>query len=498
MANRYILKKKDVEKHFPETVLNQPDEDGFFDDLVEILSDKNIDIPEDENYVPVCFKSDCDIEPNRLNLIIKYIEKKTGFKNIYTVQTEKINSLICDYKCYIDENEVYISEETMNDLKKDISEFDSNSFFITSDPKKAKHHEKYLDLHEKENVWYVFSKPEKVLPGIKSDHPDMAMSILKIEGGDDGVFKNITPEEISGIETIDQKSLPSVEIPSTKIIGFVEKALESENPLYTPINLEKMISSGKFKFSDKENLMEILKNSPSDGKVKVVVTKDEKKIADMAKNLKIQKTNYLIGEKNGVYEIFYSGEEFPNDLENIDLIIKQNCLNHQDLTSLSPVEKLDIFVHSGYGFKLDKENLDFVNPYTEEVFPRSIIYDTGTQSKGIGAGGKDFHKNIFVDVPVEISIENIDNDRVAVNLKLEEKDKTIAEEMFLDDFPVEKKNLQLCFEKVWRKGHLLNDFGLAKFKHHGEIDLDCVCLPWWIQGKNKNQTKNLIKFISLL
>ena len=80
--------------------------------------------------------------------------------------------------------------------------------------------------------------------------------------------------------------------------------------------------------------------------------------------------------------------------------------------------------------------------------------------------------------------------------------KTHNEECYLDeDFHyspdiVQEEELKHLIRKLWKKGYLHDDYGLANIIHYNNIKTGHIQKPWWFQGKDERQAGDLILFIS--
>ena len=486
MLYTYILDKDRVNEYFPETeeVEDHKDVDNTQDNLVCIKSNTWIDIPKKDNYVQFSFRGTCEIEPKRIDLIVKYIETFTETSGVYLTSSKDMDlSERCVYQCYIGEEGLYMSEDNMEDLKSDLSYFEKGDVLVSYD----ENVEPGLNQICKDGV--IFS------PHGKNIHPEKKK--YSNQKDIDLIFgKNSENIHQDHVFSLENEELPKHSIPSRKLFGFVESFLKNEDPVHTPYKISQQLDNGGIDFISYNKLLQLLEDVP-EVEVETHVTEDPDLFI---LTLRVNEISFLVIENDGIYEIIYVPLEANQKLidpHHIDDIITKSCKNHVELKKLNPRQKLDIFIHDEHGVILDPDNLCYCNPHTSKLFPPSIIHNGGVSWKGfeVPYGSYDPHVNVHIQIPVKVIFENLGN---SISIKL----KTPHEECYLDeDFQysptmVQEDELKHLIRKLWKKGYLHDDYSLANIIRYNNVKPGHIKKPWWFQGNNKKQTKDLIRFIS--
>ena len=125
------------------------------------------------------------------------------------------------------------------------------------------------------------------------------------------------------------------------------------------------------------------------------------------------------------------------------------------------INQENLYTHNGHTFPIDKDNMIFKNPYDKTILPIEIVFNCCCGVSGIHPIQKNPHDKINIDVPIQVNIYMKDENSVDVEIESRVGRKTI-----LKDFPIKNdhhKFLENRLHKMWEKGYLLNDYGLAYY-----------------------------------
>jgi len=208
-------------------------------------------------------------------------------------------------------------------------------------------------------------------------------------------------------------------------------------------------------------------------------------------------------ENDGIYEFIIEGKHFTSnhhDEGKLNQILKDECKNCQELENLNCLEKLSLFVHDGYGFRVNKNKMIYANPYTNNLLPKHIIYSSDSYLHGVDVPISEYdpHKNISIEIPIHVKIEYLDKDKVSINISTHSED-YILYDIFhskeISESPVSEENLKYNIKKLWRRGYLLDDYGLVNICYYNNYVKGCIKRPWWFQGDSQEQSVQLLRFL---
>lgn len=486
MLYTYILNREKVKEYFPETETIGEDEESTTvqENLVCIKSNKWVDIPKKDKYVPFVFRSTCDLDEERIELMKEYIESVTETEGIYfTVSKDLDYPGRCIYQTYIGDETLYLTEADSNNLKCELSYFEEGDVFVTSDEMVLPREEQII----KEGI--IFSPKGKNIKSGERNYTNRKEIELVF-----GEHLHHVPDE--ALLSIENEELPTHTLQGRKLFGFVEKLLKDEDPVHTPYKISKQLDQGGIQYVSYNNLLHTLENVP-EVDVKSHVTEDP---SVFLLTLRMNEIPFLATENDGICEIIYGkcNEGELIDPQNIDDIITEQCKNHAELKKLTPREKLDILIHDGHGIVINPEEMEYVNRYTGKLLPSSIIHTCGVSWKGFEASGAyDPHRNVHIETPVEIVIENLGS-CISILLKTSQEESYLDENFHYCPTMVQEEELKHLVRKLWKKGYLHDDYGLANLIYYGNYKPGHIETPWWFQGKNPKQARDLIRFIEVL
>lgn len=516
MLYSYIIPHDSVKDYFPETSPHEEYEEGgdateVATNLVCVKSNKWLDINEKDRYIPFYFSAGCDLEQERLELMVKYIENRTGTKGVYFSPIKRLGEKGCEYYCYIGDDSLYVSEKDSYEIKEDLSYFEKGDVFLTDNDYEGKCYDglkmagiHYLSKNERDNI-------ETPLQAY-FDSSRLGCDILALHDSFDGnYFHNLTPFYKEQLSLIDDGKLPSIVIEKKKWPYMIDKLIRKEDPIHTPIKILDSLRDGKFHFGNYSTLLEDLR-CVKDCKVKVIVTDNP---IEILHKLRMNEIDYLLVENDGIYEIVAQCDSLPEyspDFLSLEQHIKDSCKNSDEILALTPLEQMDVFIDDGYGIKLDRDNMIYVNPYTRLLLPQNIIHSAGTLCSGIGIPIEDYdpHRGVHIDVPVRVDIERIDPSHVSIYINthqerccLESKfphynlegDKTI-QEYYPSTY--DESELESLIIRLWTRGYLLDDLGLVSILYYNRMREGSITKPWWFQHRDHQHADELLKFISSL
>jgi len=501
MLYSYIISNDSIKDYFPETSdanLEEYEEGGdatiVATNLICVKSNKWIDILEKDRYIPFSFTSECTIDPKRSELMIRYIEKITDTKGIYLSEVKRLGENGCEYFCYIGDDSLYVTEHDSYNMKEDLSIFEKGDIFLTD----KEHEGKCYDIsHIEPGIWY---SSEDVIENSRKtyfDKSQLGCDILALHDNYDGkYFNNLNPIHIEHLLQIEGGMLPSAIIEKKKWPGMIDIMIRKEDPIHSPIKILKNLQKGRFHFGNFTTFEEDLKNV-KDYKVHVIVTD---KPLELIYTLKMNDIDYLLIENDGIYEIIAQCDTFPecsSSFPSYEDYIKDSCKNSKEILKLPPIDQMNFFIDDGYGIKLERENMIYVNPHTKTLLPQNIIHSVGTLCSGIGIPIQDYdpHREVHIDVPVKVEIERINKEHVSIYVKTHQERYCLEE-----NFPYhgEEDELEMLIRKLWVKGYLLDDLGLVSILYYNRMHKGSIIKPWWFQHRDHHHANSLLEFISSL
>ncbi len=482
MLYTYIISTDKVKKYFPETESTNETRNGSTvvrNDLVCIKSNKWVDIPEKDKFIPFSFRSDCVLDDERTELMVRYIENVTSTKGVFFSILRNLGDNVCEYRCYIGDDSLYVSEADSYDIKKDLAIFENGDVFITDDKRAV---QKETDgkigtiIFGREDV----GERELIFP---HQHEIETMT---------GKSPSHLPRQ--WVDDIEDEKLPVMSIPKKNLPALVISLLEKEDPLYTPRKISQSLSRGGIHFGSYDLLKEELKKASPLDMMNHVTTDPHVFLL----TLRVNDVPYIASENDGITEIDYV--EIPEDpIDPIlydDMIIK-SCKNHAELRELDPELKLNILVHDDHGIVIDPQKMEFTNKYTGNILPKNIIHTHAWSGLELQPGF-DPHRHVHIDVPVTVTIEKISDHICSIVLRTYQEVEYLEDEFHCHLQMGEEETLKHLIRKLWRKGYLLDDYGLTHAHYYDEMKPGHIQKPWWFQAKDENQARDLIKFISIL
>lgn len=529
MLHTYILNKNKVAKYFPEVDNAPSGSEDLVDNegLVCIQSNRWIDIEESDRYIPFCFKTEQPLDNHREELMVKYIESCTNTVGVFLILIRKLNSDSCEYRCLLapitetfspfgeDDtvspsggNVLYVTEKESYKIKQKLSVLEKDTYFLTTDPRVAKCYQETVQL---DGIWVVPEKCDSEQDKYTIHNHQMASKMLNIPCHD-GVFIGLSDNQKNMIKQIGDKRLPSVRIQRSKLIGLVEKLIKTGDPLYTPVKIKESLKGGTIHFHDAKSFFKILGEVENDD-VGSAITDDP---TEFIMALRENGIPFVASgnNHNKLFEITYLKGE--NCLEKIGFdindIVMEGCKNYDTVKSFPDLCKLDTLIIDGYGVTAHEGDIVYRNPGTGKILPFDIVHSFNTYKNGLDISQPNYdpHKDVNITIPIEVVIDVIDDCHVSISIK------TNKEEVFLcETFPLQNRRpgqielIRYLIKKLWKKGYLLSDYGLACVYHYGKYETGCIQKPWWFLPKTSEitgedildvpadtRTNDMISFIS--
>jgi len=497
-------------KYFPE-VGDSYDTDRdklvIYTDLVCIQSNRWIDVQEEDRYIPFYFKTNSPLDDEQEELMIKYIEKYTDTIGVLLILIRKLGSDTCEYRCLLSPigesvggDILYVSEKDSYKMKENLSILEKDYCFLTSDPNCGKAH---VESKELNGIWYIPTDLGDMENKYTVKNHSLASKITNIPC-QDGIFYNLSDHQKMLINDIGEKKLPSIKVEKRKLLGLVNKLIKTEDPLYTPVKLKECLKNGRFHFYDAQEFFRILSEVKNDD-VSSVITDTPVDIIISLRELEIPyiatKNNY-----NDLYEITFLKNE--QDLKKIDFnindIVIEGCKNNTLINEggYSDLCKLDTIIIDGYGICTTDGDIVYSNPETGKTLPFDIIHSFNTYKNGLDIMIKNYnpHKFVNITIPVEIEIDVIDDCHVSIYIKTEKEELFLSENIVMEHRPGEIELLKHLIKKLWKKGYLFNNYGLACAHYHGKYETGCIEKPWWFLQENNqdlDRSRDMINFISI-
>lgn len=494
MLYKYILNKDKITEYFPETKEEYTDntKTTVLSDLVSIYSNRWIDIKDEDKYIPLVFKMTKELSDHQEELMVKYIEKLSSVKNVHMGLIKKLGLNSCEYRCFIGDSILYVSEKNSYDIKNKIKIF-QDSFFLSIDPNCSA---AYPESKELDGIWYTSKKINPTKYTIENYH--IASQMLDIKCDDEGIFHNINCHQKEMLQDIGNKKLPSVRVGKRKIIGLVKKLISLEDPLYTPVKIRECLKRGKIHFYDARQFFDIL-SEVKDEDVKTILTKHPiKHILTMREN----EIPYVYSDNynDDSHEIIYSSDKKnieESDLD-IDGLLSQACDNMDDIKEHDDFSKLDCIIEKNKSVCIKQGDMIYLNPYDKKLIPFSYIHTASTYKNGLDIDKIDYrpHKSVKLNIPVEVVVDNIDDNHISITLKTNKEEQILYEKVKMKHRPGDIELLKTLIKKLWQKGYFLNDYGLACAHYYGKYIPGCIEKPWWFLPSEKNDINNLMRFIS--
>lgn len=208
-----------------------------------------------------------------------------------------------------------------------------------------------------------------------------------------------------------------------------------------------------------------------------------------------ENVNYLVYDKTVYYQNISVIE--PLDLKNVKTIlvsiyskisrVKYN-FNKFDLESL-----LNVYEHDGYLISYRHE-INHVNPANNEVLNIDYYDRKNNTFTGIFP---EFSFHGLYDLDTKFDKKNL-KDLPDHDIKFSEgsvycNNKLLISNFFINDL----KRFKTCLKKLWKKGYLLNTFGLMNYIYNNKILDECIEPPVWFTLKNSNE-ENFFRFVENL
>ncbi len=530
MLHKYILNKDKVAKYFPE-VGDAPSGAG---DLVEneglvcIQSNRWIDIEEADRYIPFCFKTEQPLDDYQEELMVRYIESYTDTEGVFLILIRNLGTDSCEYRCllapineissskedevfpsggnvlsYSGGNVLYVTEKDSYEMKQKLSILEKDTCFLTTDPNCGKCYQESIEI---DGVWMVPKECDLSQDKYTVHNHQIASKMLDIPCHD-GVFVGLRDGQKSILKQIGDKCLPSIRVQRSKLIGLIDKLIESGDPLYTPVKIKECLKNGTIHFHDSKTFFKMLSEVENDEVGSAITDEPTEFIMALREN---GIPFVASGNKhNKLFEVVYlKGEHSLEKIGfNIDDVVMEGCKNYHHVKRFPDLCKLDTLIIDGHGVVAHEGDMVYRNPGTGKILPFDIVHSFNTYKNGldIKKSGYDPHKDVNITIPLEVDIDVIDDCHVSISVK------TNKEEVFLcEKLPLRSRRpghielVRHLIKKLWKKGYLLNDYGLACAHHYGKYETGCIQKPWWFLPKPDvdrdispdTRTDDMVSFIS--
>lgn len=521
MLHTYILNKDKVSKYFPE-VGDAPPTTGDLvenESLVCVQSNRWIDIEEADRYIPFCFKTEQPLDDDREELMVKYIENYTDTEGVFLILIRKLGTDSCEYRCLLAPiteisdsrgkvtyntsggNVLYVTEKDSYDMKQKLSVLEKDKCFLTKNPGVARCYRETVQIG---GIWLVPKDTDLSQDKYTIQNHQIASKMLDIPCHD-GVFIGLRDSQKSMLKQIGEKCLPSVRIQRSKLIGLVDKLIRTGDPLYTPVKIKESLKNGTIHFHDSKSFFKMLSEVENDEVGSAITDEPTDFIMALRENgIPFVATG---NNHNKLYEIIYLRGD--HSLEKIGFeindVVMEGCKNYQTVKRFPDLCKLDTLIIDGYGVVAHEGDIVYRNPGTGKILPFDIVHSFNTYKNGLDITQSDYdpHKNVNITIPVEVDIDVIDDCHVSVSLRTSKEEVFLVEKIaFQNRRPGQIEMLRHLIKKLWKKGYLLSNYGLACAHHYGKYETGCIQKPWWFLPEtlesvnDKDRTDDMIRFIS--
>lgn len=517
MLHTYVLNKDKVTKYFPE-VEDAPSAPG---DLVEnnvlvcIQSNRWIDIKESDRYIPFCFKTEQPLDDNREELMIRYIESYTNTEGVFLILIRKLGTDSCEYRCLLAPfgeedmkvspsggNILYVSEKNSYEMKQKLSLLEKDRCFLTTDPNCAKCYQKSVEV---DGIWMVPTDCDLSQDRYTVDNYQIASKMLDIPCYD-GIFIGLRDSQKNMIKQIGNKCLPSVKVQRSKLISLVDKLIKTGDPLYTPVKIKECLKNGTIHFYDTKTFFKILSEVENDS-VSSAITDEP---TDFIMALRENEIPFVASgnNHNKLFEIVYlKGDHSLKKIDfDVDDIMIESCKNFQNIKKFPDLCKLDTLIIDDYAVIAHEGDIVYRNPGTGKILPFNIVHSFNTYKNGLDIRQSDYdpHKNVNITIPIEVDIDIIDDCHISISVRTNKEEVFLCEKIKMKHRTGEIEMLKHLIQKLWKKGYLLTDYGLACAHHYGKYETGCIQKPWWFlpypdelrEISPEIRTKDMINFIS--
>jgi len=492
MLHTYIVNKEKIGLYFPETnhLEEESDKNTVIENLVCIHSNKWVDIPKKDRYVPLVFKTYDKIDDDRRLLMVKYIEKITDTVGIDFLTVERLGSCYTEYRVFVGDSVLYVSEDDHDNIREKISVFEKGCSFIGDSEGKAKNTKDSKDL---DGIWYTKGE-------VKNDYitekPEQVSLILGLDPKD-GILYDLSHQTIQNIMEIENKNLPKMRSEKGNWIKLVKNLVSKQHPVHTPVKILENINQGNFCVPKYTDFLDDLEGTYSKNTTTILTDRPVGIIYTLLSNY----IPYIMTKNGDIFEIIMENKDKKISMmgeEDLHQNIRESCKNIEEVENLDPVQKLDIVIDEGYALHMDKDNIQFSNKHTGKVLPFDMVHVFGSYKHGIRVPTVTYnpHEKVNIEEPIKIDIHSLDDSHVFVIISTEKEKFTVSEEFPFEGGDVKKEIFRNGLRKMWEKGYFLSDYGIVRAVDHGNYEDGCIQKPWWFKSCSPDQTTDLIKFIS--
>ena len=272
--------------------------------------------------------------------------------------------------------------------------------------------------------------------------------------------------------------------------------LRKEGNLYlTHTNILDIIRNNNIPYMNYQNLQKILKSLDQKTSNKIEIFDNLENSFLHCLCLSKENINFVMVNEGDYYILYSNGE------------LKEN---HPDPETYMPKQESDYGFENKIIYHLFKEKPEnIINkqiPFAVKDKIKSIDYfnmldnyiiENNNPKFDIILGGhlytrKEKILNKFIDVEITYTSTNLVKIYVTYNRKI----KSLTNNFYL---PKDLEDSMIsCIKLLWSNGYLLTDYGYNYYVQYGKILTKSIYSPWWLQSSNKNEIKNLIKFINQL
>ena len=347
-----------------------------------------------------------------------------------------------------------------------------------------------------EEIEKIFNKEAIHIPKIKIENFKRNHTInemMKNKGDEFLIHSN--DDELNNFKKVEDNILPSYKIDDSFKLDLIIKLNNSGSPIYTPIKLNKMLQEDKIQFINYNDFTKTL--SEVDNKnIKEYTNNDLEKICCFLYKLEMIEIEYIMIPDICGYKILYkNSDSIVNDIDPDkyrEFIIDNWSNNKEELKNFPISKSKNIYYHNGFSFPIEKDNMIFTNPYDNSVLPLEIVHSCNCFINGIELNNNP-HEKININIPAVFNFYNKDKDNIEIEI-----DTPVGKKILIEEFCINGDYhhfLENSLHRMWKKGYLLNDYGLGYYDKYNKIPENCIKSPWWFKSNDKKKSKDLIIYL---
>jgi hypothetical protein len=481
--------------------------DIFYNNLIEVYSNTELKISSEDMYHKLEFYStNKTINKNLIDLMNKYIEKKSGYTNLNCIIIE--NNDTSHHSWYVKNMPIYLKRKDIDDIIENINHFNHEHVFYAHQDNNIKKIKKY-EREYKEHDGIVYGEKDlcdesKDKLKEKTYHSDKDLNQYLDLKEEDNFYHYKDIEDIKNINKIENNNLPEHKLMRENKFALMD-ILHRDLIPWKVEDINYYLSNNSMPFCNQGDL-KIKSNQFYQHKERFQKTffTDETEAFCAYLNARMAEQKVVMIEQKEQYILCHKDDLVnDNDLSKcksniFKLLISQGVTITDEIKNLTLKELI-----GGYykGMIMKEKDKPYFYDKDNKPLPLHIVHNQDKHHmsyyhNGIMKGLLE-DKNypiIHKDSDMVIILTPVDMSGYCQIILKDDNKKVILH----DDFYCPDGKINTCqnkLNKLFKMGFFLTPFGNDYYHKYNLIDERELTVPKWMKNLNAKQSKELIKFL---